>query len=366
MENTAGVVSLNDLLPDLIGAGEGEMLNLDDLGSSGVELDFLGNPIIKEETTLEKVVTPNSEVTIELPELEVNSNSVDLRETLKNVFGDSVKTLIMPDEEGNDQEVSIDDITISQEVFDLIVKSRIDQIKEEEAKDKISVKKVSDFTKSLIEIDQNGGDTRQLLELKNAFIDPIESIDTSTVEGQREMVHLRLSAASTPEQDIVRLIKSYEAEGILQDIALKSEEEIRSAVNQRVEIQKAEAIQAEAKRKEEYKAYKKDYKEALNQFELNDSVKSKLTDLGTKEGVNGGYELDDLYNKHRNDPKLAAKLSLFLYSEEEYIGQVTNKTVKEKQTKIGLRLGTLPSGGSAETTIKVNNKSKNFIPLDQL
>lgn len=356
MENNAEIISLNDLLPDSIGGENEEVVNLEELSQTSII------PILDIEPVLEAPQILDKEP--EKPTV-VSNSSIDFKTTLKNVFGDTVSTLIIPDEEGNDQEVSIDDIEIDQETFDNIVRSSVERIREEESKDKISFKKVSDFTKSLIEIDQNGGDIRQLLEVKSAYLDPLDAIDISTIEGQREVIYLRLAASGTPEQDIKLLLKSYESEGILSEKATQSETEIRNAVAQRVQHEQKLAADAEIQRKENFKQYRKDYKDSLGQFKLSDAVKNKLTDIATKEVDKGKYELDALYSKHRNDPKLAARLALFLYNEDEYIGQVTDSTILNKQKSMAAGLRLTPKGSGSETTIK-KNQDKDFIPLQDL
>jgi hypothetical protein len=80
------------------------------------------------------------------------------KKALKETWGaDSISTIVQI-VDGEEVEVSIDDIDLDEETFKLINQAKIDELKEEAVKDKISSEGVSDFTKKLIEIDKNGGD----------------------------------------------------------------------------------------------------------------------------------------------------------------------------------------------------------------
>lgn len=366
MENNAEVVDLNLLLPGAIGEETEETNETPEL-KIGQPSDFLADtlgilPLDEEsnsQTTPEKEIEETPEIVLETPRSEI-----DYRTALKNVFGDSVQKFDVPGEDGELSEVSIDDIEITQEIFEAILQGRIEQIKEEEQQDKVSIRGVSEFTKSLIEIDKHGGDVRQLLEVKDAYLDPLNELDLSTIDGQRRAVYLRLIAANQPEQDIQLLIESYEAKGLLPEKAQQSESELRAAISQQIELQKQAAIQSENDRKEMLKNYRKELKEGLSVFQLSDTVKSRLADIASKELDKGKFQLDELYNQARKDPKIAAELVLFLHDRNEYISQVSEKKVLEKQIQTGQRLKIIPKRGTAETIIDKSDKSA--IPLNIL
>lgn len=277
-----------------------------------------------------------------------SSNSEIYKNTLKSMFGDSIDTLIQEDEEGNEIEVSLEEVDIDEDTFREIVKSKLDEIKEEASKDKISVKGISDFTRDLIEIDRNGGDINELIKVKESYSDPLDQLDLTTEEGQIKAIYLRMMAGGQDEDTIRRLIKSYKADGELEEIALKAEQELRAAMQQQVERAKQAAIENAEKRKALLKSYKKDIKENLSDFELNENIKNKIVQLATKEDDNGRFEIDTIYYAHREDPKKAARLALFLLDEQEYINQVTNEAVKNTKLNTAKKLKIVT--GSARTT----------------
>jgi hypothetical protein len=278
----------------------------------------------------------------------VSSNSEIYKKTLKSMFGDSISSLIQEDEEGNEIEISLDELNLDEELFNQILQSKMDEVKEEAAKDKISVAGVSDFTRDLIEIDRNGGDIAELIKVKEAYSDPLDRLDLSTEQGQVQAIYLRMLAGGQDEDTIRRLINSYKSEGVLEDVASKAEKELRAAMQQQVEHAKQVATDNAEKRKTLLKSYKKDMKENLSDFELNETIKNKIVTLATKEDDHGRFEIDRIYYAHREDPRKAARLALFLLDEQEYINQVTRAAVRDTKLNTAKKLKIVT--GSAKST----------------
>jgi len=300
-----------------------------------------------------------------------SSSSEVYKNTLKTMFGDSIDTLIQEDEEGNEVEVSLNELEIDEDTFREIVKSKMEEIKEEASKDKISVKGISDFTRDLIDIDRNGGDINELMKVKESFSDPLDELDLTTEEGQIRAIYLRMVAGGQDEDTIHRLIRSYKADGELEDIALKAEQELRAAMQQQVDRAKQMAIENAEKRKALLKNYKKEIKDNLSDFELNEVVKNKIVQLATKEDENGRFEIDRIYYSLREDPKKAARLALFLLDEQEYINQVTNEAVKTTKlnTAKKLKIVTGSARSTSGPTLKENTNrfgGDGLIPLETI
>lgn len=291
------------------------------------------------------------------------------RKTLKSMFGNSISSLIQEDEEGNETEVSLDDLEIDEDLFKEIVESKLDMIKEEASKDKISVQGVSDFARRLVEIDRNGGDISELIKMKESYSDPLDRIDLTTEQGQQQAVFLRLTAGGQDADTAMRLIKSYQDEGSLEDMAVKSEKELREALNVQLEQARLNSEKRIEQRKELLKNYKKDLRNNLDQFKLNDSVKNKIVTIATKEDDYGRFELDRLYYSFREDPSKAARLALFLLDEEEFVKQVTNDAVQNTKLNSAKKLKVVlgSSKSTAGPQLKSNtSKEDNLLPLDRL
>ena len=293
------------------------------------------------------------------------------KKTLLSMFGDSITSLIQEDEDGNEIEVSFEDLTINEDLFQQIVQQKLDLIKEEASKDKISVKGVSDFAKKLIEIDRNGGDINELIKAKEAYADPLDEIDFDTEEGQIQAIYLRLIAGGQDEDTIRRLIQSYKAEGSLAQIAQQAEQDLRKALDQQLENARLAAERGQQQRKDLLKQYKKDLKDNLDVFQLNENIKNKIVTLATKEDENGRFEMDRLYYQLRENPEKAARLALFLLDEDEYVKQVTNSTVQQKKlesaSKLKIVMGSTKQTASPQLTGKSGKDiGDNILPLDRL
>jgi hypothetical protein len=344
-----------------------------DLEDDSDDSDTIKSPIEKSAGSIIASQLGNSvEALNSKDDYKFSSASSDIyKNTLKSMFGESIDVLVQEDEEGNEVEVSLEEVEIDEDTFREIVKSKLDEIKEEASRDKISVKGISDFTRDLIEIDRNGGDINELIKVKESFSDPLDELDLSTEEGQIKAIYLRMLAGGQDEDTIRRLIKSYKLDGDLEEVANKAEQELRGAMQQQVERAKQLAIENSEKRKSLLKSYKKDIKDNLSDFELNENIKNKIVQLATKEDENGRFEIDRIYYSYREDPKKAARLALFLLDEDEFINQVTNQAVKNTKlnTAKKLKIVTGSARSTSGPTLKENTNrfgGDGLIPLETI
>lgn len=298
------------------------------------------------------------------PEVEAGT-SILYKNTLKNVFGDNLGSLVQ-EIDGVEQEIALEDLEMDSELFADILKSKLEEAKEEAIKNKISSEGISDFTKNLIELDKNGGDVRSLLEVKQAYSDPLEGLDLDVVEDQKEILYLRGKAAGQSDKDISLLIEIYETKGLLESEAIEAEQSLRAAIDNQMQRAIESAKENTKLKEEQFKEYKKGLKESLSKFELKDGAKAKLLDIATKPNQAGKYELDEAYNAWRMTPEKAAELALFLTDKEEYIKQVTKTAIKEKQVEIARKIKIIPrtTGGTVEPPkSKASDRSVNISDL---
>lgn len=287
------------------------------------------------------------------------------KKALKETWGaDEISTIVQVID-GEEVEVNIDDIDLDEETFKLINQAKIDELKEEAVKDKISSEGVSDFTKKLIEIDKNGGDVKELLQIRSNFLDPLEGLDVNSVEDQREIVYLRNMAAGLDEDSTLRLIKSYEEEGTLADVAEDSYNKLREAIDKKLEDELRISQENKKKAEENFKKYTSDLKEELKKFELKDSAKKKIVDFATTIKDNGKLAIDEVYNEWRMNPQKASMLALFMLDEEEFISQLTSKAVRETQLNAAKKLKIIPKSNSSIEVQKTPSSNKT-INISQL
>jgi len=287
------------------------------------------------------------------------------KKALKETWGaDEISTIVQVID-GEEVEVNIDDIDLDEETFKLINQAKIDELKEEAVKDKISSEGVSDFTKKLIEIDKNGGDVKELLQIRSNFLDPLEGLDVNSVEDQREIVYLRNMAAGLDEDSTLRLIKSYEEEGTLANVAEDSYNKLREAIDKKLEDELRISKENKNKAEENFKKYTSDLKEELKKFELKDSAKKKIVDFATTIKDNGKLAIDEVYNEWRMNPQKASMLALFMLDEEEFISQLTSKAVRETQLNAAKKLKIIPKSNSSIEVQKTPSSNKT-INISQL
>ena len=312
----------------------------------------------KEETKVEAEAESNEVIDLDKTEnKEELENSEFYKRSLKAMFGDTISHLVEEDEQGNEVEIALEDALITENYYNQIVQSKLEDIKAEASKDKISTKGVSDFARDLVEIDRNNGDISELLKAKETYSDPLDNLDLTTEQGQVQAVYLRMMAGGQDEDTTRRLINSYKAEGILEEKALAAEVELKEAIKQQVEKAKEVAQTQADERRTLLKDYKKDIKTSLERYQLNDGMKNKVVLLATKEDETGRFELDKVYYQHRENPQDAADLALFLLDKEEFIKQVTNSAVEATKLTTAKKLKVVTDSGGGPTLVD-NNKKK--------
>lgn len=270
--------------------------------------------------------------------------------------------------ETEDGEISIDEVEMTEELFEEIVKAQ-KEVREENYK-KQQVEGVSDFTKKLIEIEKNGGNVKDALAAYETVKEPLSQIDTSTDSGKKAVVYMQLKSQGQDEENIRLLIESYEAKGILEDKADIAERVLNEAYDEYLESLNQKAIEDKKAQERAFKNYKNELGTSVEElFEVNKTTKNKIVELATKPDSEGRYELDNLYNEIRKDPKRAAKLAMFLYNEDDYIKQVTNKVKTETNLNTFKKLSLIKKGKNSSMNINSKtsyNKKEDLIDLNKL
>ena len=332
--------------------------------------------VVKVEEEKPTVATPKVEVTKEdlekekqpTPSLESLTEGVDYKGLTSQLIEKGVWSNIdaFGTEEG---EVPFEDMDINEETFFDIMAQQKDILKDELLEGKVSVEGTSEFTKKLIEIEKNGGDVQQALNSFQQVKNPLESLDLANTNDQQHAIALKLNAQGVDEDIIKRTIKSYVADGTLEDKAVEAKEQLESAFDNQLKQINEDAVQANQERAGRLKEYRTNLKTSLNNFDLNDSYKKRLLDTATKEDSAGNFKLDELYSEVRKNPELAAELTLYLTDKNEYIKQVSKEAVRENKIKDFRKLNLINKGGSKiDLGSKGSDKreSTNFIDLSNL
>lgn len=296
------------------------------------------------------------------------SNSIDYKETLKYLMTNNVIGEIEGIEAEDGSIIPFEEMEVDAETFAEIIRVKQEEERSNLLKDKVSTKNMSEFTQKLVEIEANGGNVAQALETYQKYKNPLENLDLNLESDQQAVVYLKLQASGIPDADIVDLIKTYKANGELENKAVKAKEELETAVNRQLEDINKQALARKEQQKEMLKKYRDSLNDNLKTFELSDSYKKKLLDVATKEDEKGKFELDRIYSEIRQDPKQAAELVLFLTNKEEYLKQVT-ESIKRETTINNFKTIKIVPKGKSNLKIDTGNKSddsKNYIDLNKI
>jgi hypothetical protein len=383
---TGKVTTLEELLPPIDTPSGGEGGTGATEGSSSVSLETLAGGEPSPEPNPEPTPEPSPEPTPEpepspepSPEPEPEPESTPDITTLAE-GGLDYKTLAsqliekkvwssfdaLEDENGNT--IPFDEMEINEDTFFQIMEQQNEMVKEDLLKDKVSIDGTSEFTKRLIEIEKDGGDVQAAIESFTQVKSPLEQIDMGTPQGQQQAIAMKLQAQGVDQDIIKRTIQSYAADGTLEAKAEEAKSQLDAAYNAQLNQISENAKKAKYERAEKLKEYRKELKSSLDKFELTDNYKRKLLDSASKEGNDGGFELDSLYSKMRMNPESAAELTLFLTNRDEFIKQITSKVERETKLNTMKTIKVIQRGGSGGTGDKPKggDEGKNFMDISKL
>lgn len=298
-----------------------------------------------------------------------NQDTLNYKSILSNLMKSKILDEIEAFENEEGEIIPFDEVDIDEEMFSNIVKQKIEEVENKAKEGRVSTEGVSDFTQKLIEIEKKGGNVAQALESYQTYKSPLENLDLTKVSDQQAVLAMVYEAKGLKDEEIVKIIKGFEDDGVLEEKALESERLLNSAYEKQLEAINKEAEDREAARQKAIKDYRKDLGEELKQFTLADSYKRKILDLATKPDNNGRFELDSIYSEVRKDPAKAAELVMFLTDKEEYIKQLTEKDKRDDKLNTMKTMKFVKKNKSSDIKIKNQEKGtndKNFIDLNDL
>ena len=300
---------------------------------------------------------------VEKPTLEFEGSD-DYKEITKELFGDSFDTIII-EENGVEVEKSLDDMDLDKETFLDLVKSHIESVKKSASDNKIETTDLSERTKRIIEIDKNGGNVTEALQVYKEYQDPFTSLDLTERDDQiKAIVHSERLLGETDEA-ISKKLRFYDFDKSIEEEAYRAKERIDKLTTDKVNKLEQEAIKQKEFEKEALKKYRGDLSTSLDSFELKPSYKKRLLDISSKKNENGHFELDDIYSKVRANPSESADLILFLTNKEEYLKQKMKVSTIAKQVETQQKLR-LTRRGRADVNIKPSSKTSDYIDIENL
>lgn len=253
--------------------------------------------------------------------------------------------------------VPFEDAEIDEDAFKQISKFQEETKAEALLAGKVDVTGTTEFTRKLIEIEKNGGNVQQALEIYQTIQDPLSSLDMSTPEGQSGAIYLHYSQKGLDEKMIETLIKGFVSEGKLEEEGEKSKKFLEDASAKLLDKVKEEAITAKENRKTQIKEYKKGLVDTLTALQITDNVKKKLIEAATKEDEQGRFEIDKVYSAKRKDPKEAAEMIHYLMDKEGYLKKKMEEMSYEKDIKTFRTFKLVKTGGDSTNINRQTSKT---------
>lgn len=286
------------------------------------------------------------------------------KEVLKKVLGDSY-TIDVPGEDGELVSKSLDELVLTDDEVTNLLIDYVEREKQLASENKVSMEGVSDVVKRIMDIEKAGGDITTVLRLQEQYINPLNSLDTTTTKGQKEVLWFAYKATGRPDDEIDILIQGFELKGELEEKAIAAETALREQVKTRQENEVKQAEEAAKERKAKLQEYKKDAKEHLQNMKVKESVMNKAIKALSTEGPKGKYEIISELEKALSDPQTAAELAVFVLNREEYNSITTQNKVKEVRLEEGKKL-LLRRSTTTQKVTETSNPDKGEIHFDNL
>jgi hypothetical protein len=233
------------------------------------------------------------------------------------------------DEDGKPVEITADNI------FDVI---------EDLAKSKVESRfsGLSDFVRSLIEVEEKGGSVNDIIAYHKEAIVPLKDMDISTEAGQMAVLkHYYQLQGNREEDEIDTLIESFKSRNQLEGKAEKAREALEAEKTRCIEAEKVKAEKLKAEFNEFITQYRRQIGEEFKRFQLTETVRKKMIDASVNRDKDGRYMIQQLFMETWNDPSKAAELVFFLVDPKAYREHLSNGKVTDATKTIMRRvLGT--------------------------
>jgi len=358
-EDSSDIISMEELLGQNVEPPvkkEEEPINLDD------ELEIAANKK-KEEEDINPIVPPvvNTEEEEEANRLKAEADAeakriadeeegkkpeegkdkVNYQSVIKAIWGDEIETIVEEGENGEEIEMLLSEAEIGDDKFINIVKSKLAEL-EDTYKERVSTEDVSDFTKHVINIEKNGGSVKEAIDLYKSYQDPLNSLDLDSEADQDKALYMRYRAQGMDDSEIRDMVDAFGIKGNKKERAFQAKEELEDAVKARMSAMDDKAADDKVKHEQALKQYRKDIKSSVADYNIKESLKSRIVEIATKKGENNSYELDALYNEIRLNPEKAAEMALYMIDRESFVKKVSEKAVIAEKKKTFKKLNLIP------------------------
>jgi hypothetical protein len=329
MSTGNSAVNLNNIAGSFIIEGLTEQQELTPLEGMSLDLDESDDdstPGSDDSTPGSVSETPDSN---REPDINNNGNHMQILKELheSDLIGNPEEVRFF---DGDDNPIDLEQLPLKEALRHLL-EDRIENIK----KDHADVSRASDFTRRLLEIESNGGDSRSLIHYFQTVQLPAKEIDISGENGQRQMIaHFRSLKGDDPESAEI-YIDALRSKGKLKEYAEKARELLEQDEARQIEQSRKEGEQRAAAEKEFQQKYRSSLDAELKKrFQTNDAKRKRIIDFSTGKDKDGSYEVYKAFFHAMQKPETAVDLVYFLADREGYLRQMAGKEVSTAKAQI--------------------------------
>lgn len=243
---------------------------------------------------------------------------------------------------------------LDEETFLSITQAQDEQKNSELQTKYINKEELDEISLKIIEISKNGGDIKEALKAKEAYIDTLNTYDLENELHQEDLVRQMYSLKNPDlsEDEIDNLVDKAKKDLVLDIKAKNFAENLKKAYNAELDNRAKQAAQAKEQRQKDLKELRKGLKENLSNLGITKEAALKpLLDSVTVETDNG-YIIDQQFEELKKDPKELAEFILWKNHREDYKKIVSEKqTAKEKKDTL-IKLNLIPNKHSSPKETK--------------
>lgn len=317
------------------------MFDFDSLMEEDLTVGQEEAPIEEKDDTIEDVQEEEDIFEEEVVTEEDVEEEIEPQETGNSVYSGLVKKYIDlgiwqdAKVEIDGKEVILSEIEgIDEETFLNIQKSQDEAFKEDISKKYINKEELDEISLAIIDISKNKGDISKALDIKKRFIDPLEYFDLDNEAHQEDLVRQKYmiqSNGTLSERDLDAIISTRKKDLTLDKEASEYAEQLKKGYKTYLANESKKLEEAKIQEEANVKELRKQVRDSLDKFGLNDASKRALTKfVGTKDND----PLMEMVQEIKNDPEQLAELIFFLNKKEDYIKAIGNSATRGEGTKV--------------------------------
>lgn len=218
-----------------------------------------------------------------------------------------------------DGEVALSELEdIDEETF-FAIQEQQDELAREDLNEKfISKEGLNDTALKIIELQKNGGDITEAMQVYKEYVHPLEGLDLDNERVQEYLVRMDLQKRGNDEDIIQTTIEKYKKNLTLDKKANEVIDFTNKAWDKYMEDQNLAAAETKNKKEEQHKEYIKTLKDSYKDLDLDNKLKNKFLQVASTRDENGEPEAVRIFREKLQDPKTANELLYFLLEPETY------------------------------------------------